>query len=72
VALLRAMARRDDGEAAARRGSRLSIAPIPWRAKLCSIRRLPLADALPERDRVYGIAADAALFGRLDLATVIV
>lgn len=67
VALLRAMARRDDGEAAL-----VEIKAIdrfyPLAGKVLLDPALPLANTLAERDGVYGIAADAGLFGRLDLA----
>src|SRR5450631_253131 len=67
VALLRAMARRDDGEAAL-----VEIRAIdrsyPLAGEAVLDPALPLADALAERDGVFGLAADAALFGRLDLA----
>src|SRR5208283_4757737 len=68
VALLRAMARRDDGEAALVEVKAVDRS-YPMAGEVVLDPALPLADALAERDGVYGIAADAALFGRLDLAT---
>lgn len=68
VALLRAMARRDDGEAALVEIKAVDRSyPLAGAVVLDPV--LPLNDALAERDGVFGIAADAALFGRLDLAT---
>ena len=67
MALLRAMARRDDGEAAL-----VEIKAVdrsyPLAGEVLLDPALPLADALAEHDGVYGIAADPALFGRLNLA----
>lgn len=67
VALMRAMARRDDGAAAL-----VEIKAIdrsyPLAGEVSLDPALPLADALAERDGVHGIAAGAGLFGRLDLA----
>ncbi|HUZ92254.1 MAG TPA: FtsX-like permease family protein, partial [Methylocella sp.] len=67
VAHLRAMARRDDGEAALIEVKAVDHA-YPLAGEVMLDPALPLADALAERDGVYGIVADAALFGRLDLA----
>ena len=67
VALLRAMARRDDGETAL-----VEIKAIdrsyPLAGDVLLDPPLPLADALAEHDGVFGIVADPALFGRLNLA----
>jgi len=66
VAILRAMARRDDGEAALVELKAIDRSyPLAGEAVLDPV--LPLADALAEHDGLYGIAADAALFGRLDV-----
>lgn len=66
VALMRAMARRDDGEAAL-----VEIKAVdgsyPLTGEAVLDPALPLADVLAERDGIFGIAADAALFGRLNL-----
>ena len=68
VALLRAMARRDDGNAALIEVKAVDHAyPLAGQAMLDPA--LPLADALAERNGVYGIVADQTLFGRLDLTT---
>jgi putative ABC transport system permease protein len=67
VALLRAMARRDDGAAAL-----VEIKAVdetyPSAGKAVLDPALPLADALAGRDGAYGVVADAALLGRLGLA----
>jgi putative ABC transport system permease protein len=67
VALLRAMARRDDGAAAL-----VEIKAVdetyPLAGKVLLDPALPLADALALRDGAYGIVADAALLERLGLA----
>jgi putative ABC transport system permease protein len=67
VALLRAMARRDDGEAAL-----VEIKAVdetyPLAGEAVLDPALPLGDALAERGGAYGIVADAALLGRLGLA----
>jgi len=68
VALLRAMAHRDDGNAALVELKAADHA-YPLAGEPVLDPALPLADALAERDGVYGIAADQALFGRLDLVT---
>jgi putative ABC transport system permease protein len=68
VALLRAMARRDDGEAALVEIKAIDHA-YPLAGDVLLDPGLPLTDALAERDGAYGIVADAALFGRLGLAT---
>jgi putative ABC transport system permease protein len=66
VALLRAMARRDDGEAALVEVKAVDRT-YPLAGDVLLDPALPLADALANRDGVYGIVADVALFGRLDL-----
>ena len=66
VALLRAMARRDDGETALVEVKAVDRS-YPLAGEVGLDPALPLAGALAERDGVFGIAADAALFGRLDL-----
>ncbi len=67
VALLRAMARRDDGAAAL-----VEIKAVdetyPLAGEAVLDPALPLADALAGRDGAYGIVADAALLGKLGLA----
>ncbi|MGH6935741.1 MAG: ABC transporter permease, partial [Methylocella sp.] len=67
VALLRAMARRDDGAAAL-----VEIKAVdetyPLAGEAVIDPTLPLADALAGRDGAYGIVADAALLARLGLA----
>ena len=63
---MRAMARRDDGEAAL-----IEIKAVDRSYPLAGEVGLDpsdLADALAERDGAYGVAADAALLARLDLA----
>ncbi|HEX3497657.1 MAG TPA: FtsX-like permease family protein [Methylocella sp.] len=67
VALLRAMARRDDGEAALVEIKAVDEA-YPLAGEVLLDPALPLADALAMRDGAYGIVADAALAGRLGLA----
>ncbi|MGA7384098.1 MAG: ABC transporter permease, partial [Methylocella sp.] len=67
AALLRAMARRDDGEAALVEIKAVDETyPLAGEAGLDPA--LPLADALAGRDGAYGIVAGAALLGRLGLA----
>jgi putative ABC transport system permease protein len=67
VALSRAMAQRDDGEAALVEIKAVDEAyPLAGEAVLDPA--LPLADALAWRDGAYGIVADAALLGKLGLA----
>src|SRR6202040_4279586 len=67
VALLRAMARRDDGETAL-----VEIKAVdetyPLAGEAVLDPALPLADAFAGRDGAYGIVADAAFRGRLGLA----
>jgi putative ABC transport system permease protein len=67
AALLRAMARSDDGEAAL-----VEIKAVersyPLAGDVLLDPPLPLADALAEHNGVFGIVADPALFGRLNLA----
>ncbi|HEY8032634.1 MAG TPA: FtsX-like permease family protein [Methylocella sp.] len=67
VALLRATARRDDGEAAL-----VEIKAVdetyPLAGEAVLDPALPLADALASRDGTYGIVAGAALLGRLGLS----
>ena len=67
VALLRAMARRDEGEAALVEIKAVDEA-YPLAGEVLLDPALPLSDALAERDGAYGIVADAALVGRLGLA----
>ncbi|MGH6845451.1 MAG: ABC transporter permease, partial [Methylocella sp.] len=67
VALLRAMARRDDGEAALVEIKAVDVA-YPLAGEVVLDPALPLAEALAGRDGAYGIVADAALLGRLGLA----
>lgn len=67
VMTMRAMARRDDGEAALVEIKAVDRAyPLAGEAGLEPARSLP--DTLAEHDGVHGIAADAALLARLDLA----
>lgn len=67
VALLRAMARRGDGETALVEIKAVDRA-YPLAGGVLLEPALPLAKALEKRDGAYGLAADPALFGRLDLA----
>jgi putative ABC transport system permease protein len=67
VALLRAMARRDDGAAALVEIKAVDQA-YPLEGEVLLDPASPLADAVALRDGVYGIVADAALLGRLGLA----
>lgn len=67
VALLRAMARRDDGEAALVE-VKAADRSYPLAGNVLLDPALPLADALAEHEGVFGIAADPALFGRLNLS----
>jgi putative ABC transport system permease protein len=67
VALLRAMTRRDDGEAALVEIKAVDEA-YPLAGEVLLDPALPLSDALAGRDGAYGIVADAALVGRLGLA----
>ncbi|MGH6845992.1 MAG: ABC transporter permease [Methylocella sp.] len=67
IALLRAMARREDGDAALVEIKAVDEA-YPLAGEVLLDPALPLADALALRDGAYGIAADAALLGRLGLA----
>jgi putative ABC transport system permease protein len=67
VALVRAMARRDDGEVAL-----VEIKAVdetyPLAGEAVVDPALPLADALALRGGAFGLVADAALIGRLGLA----
>ena len=67
VAHLRAMARRDDGEAALVEIKAVDRA-YPLAGDVLLDPPLPLTEALAERDGTFGIVADAGLFDRLGLA----
>jgi putative ABC transport system permease protein len=67
VALLRAMARRDDGETALVE-IKATDRFYPLAGDVLLDPPLPLADALAQHDGVFGIVADPALLGRLNLS----
>jgi putative ABC transport system permease protein len=66
IALMRAMARRDDGEAALIELKAVDPATYPTFGAVELEPALPLAEALREKDGVAGIAADPMLIARLD------
>src|SRR4029453_7969136 len=66
VALIRAMARRSDGEAALVELKAVDETYPLARGPVLD-PALPLSDALAERDGVFGVVADAALVARLNL-----
>lgn len=67
VALMRAMARGDNGEAALVEIKAVDQA-YPLAGDVILDPALPLADALAERDGAYGIVADAALLAKLGVS----
>jgi len=66
VALMRAMARRDDGEAALVEIKAVDPAAYPSFGALELEPAQPLADALRTKDGAFGLAADPLLIARLD------
>ncbi|MCX7900083.1 MAG: ABC transporter permease, partial [Methylocystis sp.] len=66
IATMRAMARRDDGEAAMVEIKAVDIATYPPRGVVEMEPKTPLADALAEHDGVAGIVVDPVLLARLD------
>ena len=67
IELMRAMARRDDGEAAMVEIKAVDPETYPVFGVVESEPALPLAAALAEQDGVAGALVDPALFARLDL-----
>ncbi len=66
ITLMRAMARRDDGEAAMVEIKAIDPATYPVFGEATLDPQTPLADALAERDGLAGIAVDPILLARLD------
>jgi putative ABC transport system permease protein len=66
ISLMRAMARRDDGEAAMVEIKSVDPASYPAFGVVALDPELPFADALAEKDGVAGIAVDPILLARLD------
>ncbi|WP_036281220.1 ABC transporter permease [Methylocystis sp. ATCC 49242] len=66
ISLMRAMARRDDGEAAMVEIKAIDPASYPAFGAVETEPALPLAEALAERDGVAGIIVDPMLLARLD------
>jgi len=67
ISLMRAMARRDDGEAAMVEIKAVDPATYPAFGAATLDPEQPLADALAEKDGVAGIAVDPILLARLDV-----
>ncbi len=67
VSLMRAMARRDDGEAAMVEIKAIDLAAYPAFGTVALEPAAPLAEALAERDGVAGVVVDPILLARLDV-----
>ncbi|WP_363348578.1 FtsX-like permease family protein [Methylocystis echinoides] len=67
IALMRAMARRDDGEAAMVEIKAVDPATYPAFGAVALDPALPLPEALAEKDGAFGIAVDPILLARLDI-----
>ncbi|MBL1256232.1 ABC transporter permease [Methylocystis sp. Sn-Cys] len=67
ISLMRAMARRDDGEAAMIEIKAVDPATYPAFGAVALDPAVPLAEALAEKDGVDGIAVDPILLARLDV-----
>ncbi|WP_457796604.1 ABC transporter permease [Methylocystis sp. S23] len=67
ISLMRAMARRDDGEAAMVEIKAVDPTSYPAFGAVALDPALPLADALAEKDGVAGVAVDPILLARLDV-----
>lgn len=67
ISLMRAMARRDDGEAAMVEIKAVDPATYPAFGAVALDPASPLADALAEKDGVAGVAVDPILLARLDV-----
>ncbi len=67
ISLMRSMARRDDGEAAMVEIKAVDPATYPAFGAVALDPPQPLADALAEKDGVFGIAVDPLLLARLDI-----
>jgi putative ABC transport system permease protein len=66
ISLMRAMARRDDGEAAMVEIKAVDPATYPAFGAVSLDPATPLAEALAERDGVFGVVVDPILLARLD------
>lgn len=66
ISLMRAMARRDDGEAAMVEIKAVDPATYPSFGAVALEPETPLADALAEKDGAYGIVVDPILLARLE------
>ena len=66
ISLMRAMARRDDGEAALVEIKAVDPATYPAFGAVALDPDMPLAEALAERDGLPGVAVDPTLLARLD------
>ena len=66
ISLMRAMARRDDGEAALVEIKAVDPATYPTFGAVALDPDMPLAEALEERDGLPGVAVDPMLLARLD------
>lgn len=66
ISLMRAMARRDDGEAAMVEIKAVDPATYPAFGAVALDPAGPLADALSEKDGVFGVVVDPMLLARLD------